>query len=269
MTNNEILQANLLDILFDGRNKEYGAYAIRRGYNHRMLVSLGLGLSVLFLLFFINTRTTGKTSNPDDLPKTVVQISQVDLSPDKKPVEALPAKPVKTVDPVQTIKNTTPLIVDDDVIEHTEVPDVATIADNISSTANSEGKPSDGTMIATPPATGDGGTALTVVDDPPPLPSSLPEFPGGFKALQEYLSRNLVTPDDLETGEKKIVRARFLVDKDGSVSSVEINVSGGNRFDKEVIRVCKRMPRWKPAIQNGVAVAMSYILPVTFIGVEQ
>lgn len=269
MTNNEILQANLLDILFDGRNKEYGAYAIRRGYNNRMLMALGIGLSGLFLLFFININHTSGNKDPLQKPPGI-QLTAVEVAPDKTekpPARTVPAKPAE---PVKTIKNTTPVLVKDNLIEHTEVPDVETIADNISSTANNEGKPSDGTMIATSSAAGGTGTALTVVDDPPPaLPSSLPEFPGGFKALQEYLSRNLATPDNLETGEKKIVRARFLVDKDGSVSSVEINVSGGSFFDREVIRVCKKMPRWKPAIQNGVAVAMSYILPVTFIGVEQ
>lgn len=50
---------------------------------------------------------------------------------------------------------------------------------------------------------------------------------------------------------------------------MEIVQTGGDMFDKEVVRVCKKMPRWKPAIQNGMHVPVSYVLPVTFIGTEQ
>jgi periplasmic protein TonB len=103
----------------------------------------------------------------------------------------------------------------------------------------------------------------------PILRNSSPEFPGGQEALMKFLSRNLDTPDELESGDKKMVRARFKVDVDGRVSLVEIVQTGGALFDKEVIRVCKKMPRWKPAIQNGEAVPMSYVLPVTFLGVDQ
>jgi protein TonB len=59
------------------------------------------------------------------------------------------------------------------------------------------------------------------------------------------------------------------VDKDGSVNTFEIVTSGGREFDNEVVRVCKKMPRWIPALQNGINVPVSYVLPVTFIGVEQ
>jgi len=67
----------------------------------------------------------------------------------------------------------------------------------------------------------------------------------------------------------RTVQIRFKVDKDGMVSTLEILASGGSEFDNEVARVCKKMPRWNPAIQNGINVPVSYVLPVTFIGVEQ
>jgi protein TonB len=101
------------------------------------------------------------------------------------------------------------------------------------------------------------------------LTNSNPEFPGGQEALMKFLFRHLNTPAELENDEKRMVKARFKVNPDGSVSLVEIVQSAGELFDKEVIRVCKKMPRWKPAIQNGVAVPMSYLLPVTFIRADQ
>jgi periplasmic protein TonB len=109
-----------------------------------------------------------------------------------------------------------------------------------------------------------------VKTEPPFLPEQAqPEFPGGPEALMRFLSRHLNTPEELESGQKKMVRARFKVDRDGTISLVEIEQSAGNSFDKEVIRVCKKMPRWKPAVQNGVPVPISYVLPVTFLGIDQ
>lgn len=269
MTNKEILQAHLLDILFDGRNKEYGAYAIRRGYNHRMLMALGIGLSVFLLLFLLDTCQTGAKTNAADISKGDLNLTAVQLLPDKLPELPKP-KPSssKPAEPVKTIRNTPPLIVPDDVIEHTEAPDVSTINDNVSSTVTSDGKPG-GVPADKPTGAGTGTTQTIVTEVPEPAPSFPPEFPGGLDALHRFLSKNLATPDNLETGEKKIVKARFTVDKDGSVSSVEIELSGGSFFDKEVIRVCKKMPKWKPAVQNGHPITVSYVLPVTFIGVEQ
>ena len=96
-----------------------------------------------------------------------------------------------------------------------------------------------------------------------------PEFPGGREAWTVFLNRHLQTPDYLEPGEKKLVLIRFFVDTDGAVNGFKVLQSGGAVFDDEVIRVLRKMPRWKPAIQNGHPVAVSFTQPVTFVGVEQ
>jgi len=96
-----------------------------------------------------------------------------------------------------------------------------------------------------------------------------PEFPGGTKAWANFLNRYLQTPADLEPGEKKTVLINFLVDADGSVTGFKVVQSGGNAFDNEVIRVLKKMPKWKPAMQNGHSVAVPFTQPVTFVGIEE
>ena len=96
-----------------------------------------------------------------------------------------------------------------------------------------------------------------------------PAFPGGQEALKQFISHNLNTPGILEDGERKVVQIRFKVDKDGTVNTFEIVTSGGGEFDREVVRVCKKMPRWIPAVQNGINVSVNYVLPVTFIGSEE
>ena len=121
-----------------------------------------------------------------------------------------------------------------------------------------------------PVETGNGNTTVITQTQPDFHANERePEFPGGSEGLKRFLAKNLTTPSDLEDGEKKTVHIRFKVDKDGSVNTFEIITSGGNEFDNEVVRVCKKMPRWIPALQNGINVPVSYVLPVTFIGVEQ
>jgi protein TonB len=96
-----------------------------------------------------------------------------------------------------------------------------------------------------------------------------PSFPGGPEALALFFSRTLSSPGDLQAGEKKLILVRFEVGADGSITRTEIIQSGGDTYDREVLRAFKRMPRWNPAIQNGTRVATSFTQPVTFIGEEQ
>ncbi len=66
-----------------------------------------------------------------------------------------------------------------------------------------------------------------------------------------------------------LFRVCYMVDLDGSISNIEVVQSGGDKYDKEVIRAFKKMPRWTPAIQNGHKVAVYFTQPVTFVGAEQ
>ena len=111
--------------------------------------------------------------------------------------------------------------------------------------------------------------ATTAEEKPFEPVERVPEFPGGMKAWTNFLSNNLETPSQLESGEKKTVMIRFKVATDGSVTGFEVVLSAGSVYDNEVIRVLKKMPKWKPAIQNGHIVATSFTQPVTFVGVEQ
>ena len=99
----------------------------------------------------------------------------------------------------------------------------------------------------------------------PCIPETFPQFPGGHIALVEYLSKNIKFP---KSKEKEDVRVRvvttFTVDKDGSITDAKIVRSQGEAFDNEALRVINGMPKWIPGMQNGKAVRVKYILPVTF-----
>ena len=110
------------------------------------------------------------------------------------------------------------------------------------------------------------GTGDSVVKEPeknaePPGPTRDPSFPGGSAAWLKFLQRILQAPEDVEPGKRIEVLIRFWVDIDGSVSRPEIIKSGGTAFDKEVMRVMKKMPKWEPALQAGRPIAVA--LPAT------
>jgi hypothetical protein len=89
-------------------------------------------------------------------------------------------------------------------------------------------------------------------------------FPGGHEALSEFLKNNLVWPDDEPDGDgKKIVVAKFLINPDGTATNFRIVNPTGTRFEREVIKVLKQMPKWEPHMENGVAVPISVTQPVT------
>jgi TonB family protein len=94
--------------------------------------------------------------------------------------------------------------------------------------------------------------------------SASPGFPGGNGVMQNFLNRNLKLQAALPTGEMKTAVVEFVVKADGSVNDLQIRQSAGDSFDSELIRILKRMPKWKPAIENGKLVDAVVTKPVTF-----
>lgn len=266
-----ILQTSFDDIIFEHRNKQYGAYALRNGYANRLLMALGTGMSLILLGAFI-FMNRDQSENGKPMPEREAMLVRTIEIPKDKPVEPVKPKaaaPQKAAPKTATVKFISQIKIEKEVKQ--EVVAVEDLDGKAIGEQNQAGKEADGTVIpetetkATGTGTGQGETAagadFTAVERGP-------EFPGGANALKKFLARNLSSPDNLEQGELKTVRVRFRVDKDGTVSSLEILASGGEDFDDEVVRVCRKMPKWIPAIQNGVNVPVSYILPVTFIGSE-
>jgi TonB family protein len=93
----------------------------------------------------------------------------------------------------------------------------------------------------------------------------MPSFPGGDRKLMEYLSENIRYPEELADAciQGRVI-VSFIVEKDGSISNVKVAKSLDPLLDKEAVRVVSGMPKWIPGRQNGVAVRVRYIIPVTF-----
>jgi protein TonB len=271
MTNNEILQASVLDIIFEHRNKDYGAYTLRKGYNHRLGTALGAAMLVIVLFVTASQLKNNRDSSiPVQKEKDEIVIRAIEMPKPKEPEPVKEVVKVKaTTKKIARAKFTAPKIVE---VVKDPIASVEDLKNKAVSTQNVVGDPEDKIVKEpVPPAqTGMGsGPSEPIQETEFVIHEREPEFPGGAEAMKKFLARYLTTPDALQAGEKKVVKIRFRVDKDGSVNTFEIVTSGGDSFDNEVVRVCRKMPKWMPAIQNGINVPVSYILPVTFIGVEE
>lgn len=277
MTTNQILQSSLLDIIFENRNKDYGAYALRKGYNNRLLLALAVGFFIS--LFFVIIGTSHKKKAKDivkaEMPGIVIrEINLPEKKIEKPKVEEAIAKlkAVKKILPkVAEVKFTSPPKITEVVKEPMTAID--NMEGKLTSDKNIDGDKVEKNIV--PPTVVESGEEIGPISGPS-QPEAIftvqerdPEFPGGQEGLMKFLRRYLSTPESLGKDEKKVVKIKFKIDADGSINTLEIVTSGGLKFDNEVVRVMKKMPKWVPALQNGINVPVNYMLPVTFIGVEE
>ena len=264
MTNNEILQADMLDILFEHRNKMYGAYALRRDYNHRLGIALAISLSVVLL--FMLSSFMKKKDNKDShfaLTRDSVIVRTYEIQKERQEEKA------KFKKQVQQIQSTNRIVIS---IEETNVKPQEEIAVANVGNENVKGDlPEDPNKnISTVPVPENNSDDKQKESKRDFLPrETAASFPGGEAAWLSFLKRYLQTPEELEAGQRVNVLVRFMIDIDGNVSGIEIIKSGGAAFDKEVLRVINKMPKWEPGIQNGHPVAVWFTIPVIFETPEQ
>jgi len=273
MKSNELMNPDFLDILFEKRNRDYGAYVIRRGYSQRLMKALGAALSLMLLFVLMNGRVKENLSAaPLSRKDPVVEIREITWKAEKP---GLPEKMNHSIKPAEkrsSEKFLSRIEIKPDNQVKEKLPEQQSLAGKIISDSTRDGTKGDEITLAKEiPAEKDGlGDPLPVQKEPGfSAEEKEPEFPGGPQALKRFLANNLARPSDLEDGEKKMVQIRFRVEKDGLVNHFEIITSGGNELDEEVRRVCRQMPRWIPARQNGINVPVHYLLPVTFVGAVQ
>jgi protein TonB len=269
MTNKQILQADLLDILFEHRNKLYGAYALRKTYSGRLMIALGSALALVFAFILMSLiKKNNDTGNNANNNEEMFIVKTYDI-PEEKPKE--PETPKEEIKPKKAISDYQPIVVVIDKDADTSLATIDDLNDSEIGNKKQDGEKDKGIVQDKSKSEGNGTTNYTEVQEKPQtfLPSRQPEFPGGTPAWLAFLQLYLQSPEGLEPGQRVEVQVRFWVDVDGSVSRPEIIRSGGATFDKEVLRVMKKMPRWQPALQNGNLIAVSYTQPVIFMGVEE
>lgn len=258
----------MLDIIFEHRNKAYGAYALRSEYDQRLRQAMLFSFTAIFLLGLGQWLHDHFTKQTIQLIDTEVVLKPSDEVHLKKPevVEPLPLEKKPQAQAINTVRNPEMKVVQDNqtrtdsLVENTQLQNAESgLATNTSSNALGA---TDGT-----------GTLPFAEPAPvPPVPSTpvriaevMPQFPGGEKALMKYLADNTRFPDYArEVGLGGKVISEFTVNEDGRISDIKILKSPSTVFDREVVRVVKTLPAFSPGMQQGRAVKVRYVLPFTF-----
>ena len=266
-----ILRSDALDILFENRNKQYGAYPLRREYPRRLLFAMG-GMAVLvaaFIAFMLQPKPPAQLQGPI----IVIPDFTPEPAPPPAPEPQAPPAPVPPSPPAATEQYVKPEIVPDE-LHKDPLPEMSDLENKIISTETIEGPASDGlTRPPQPENTGTGAAPIPPAKEEAPAiretAAVMPSFPGGLGALQRWLSKNLRPQDGLEPGQRIKVIARFVVDVNGNITGIRLTQTGGDPYDQEVLRVINKMPKWNPGRQNGETVAVWFNIPIIFTSPEE
>lgn len=274
MSKIDLIDNNWVELVFEGKNKEYGAYVLRKDTGKRNLQALGILLAIfLAIAIIVGVNIAVKSLAPKKVAITTdVELSQLAQKKEAKVERKEPVKvemeQQKVIEKVKSsVKFTAPEIKkDEDVKPEDELKSQDELAKTTTAIGSFDVKGND-------EAEGEVLKAKEIIAEEKPkeeekpldIAEVMPSFPGGDAELMKWLSKNIKYPAIAEeNGVQGRVIVRFAVGKDGAIHDPKVLRSVDPSLDKEALRVVKAMPRWIPGKQNGVAVAVYFTLPVTF-----
>ncbi len=272
MQNHQEVPATLEDIVFQNRNKSYGAYSLRTDYQNVIKKSLLIGVSV----FGLAVVTPMLWAKVDDREKIVVVANVIDIIEppleEVKPIEPVTPPPPKVEEvKVKMIDFRNFEIVDTDE-EIPPIPD----QDLLNTTDAKIGDKNQDGEVTEIPVDDPDAVKGKEVDMPVAVETEEkdkvflsveqnPEFAGGMNALIKFLQKNLHYPTPaVNANVSGKVYMQFVVGQDGAIRSVDVLKGIGFGCDEEAQRVVKLMPHWSPGRQSGRAVSVKFTLPISF-----
>ena len=259
---NNVVSPNRNEIVFSGRNQEYGAYEIRKNYTHTVALTIA-GVALGCVLLFGAKMLFDMKAAADAAKEARLDDTQIELTPppldEKEPPPPPPPPPPPVVETVKFV----PPVIKEDAREDEPPPPQEKLNDTQVATQTQEGNGDDNVVVPTETGTGpveEKVEIFTVVEE-------MPKFPGGDAELLKYIQKNVQYPQiEKEAGISGRCYIKFVIEADGGVSNVEIarGVTGGAALDKEAVRVVKSMPKWSIGKQNGRAVRVMMNLPINF-----
>ena len=271
MDNAQIAKASLNDIVFEGRNKAYGAYVLRRLYQRHVTRALIIATAIFSLLvFFPLIAQFLKDRLPKEEKKNLQENVLMDAPPldDTKPPppppppEAPPPPPPK----LTTIKFTPPVVKKDEEVKKEEVPDQEELKDKTVATVTVKGN-TDAPDLSELSGNGDKVVEEVVENKVYTYVEQMPELPGGggqgaiVAAIQKAVR---YPPMALRNQVEGRIFASFTVNPQGDVTDVKVVKGLGSGLDEETIRAIKTLPKFRPGKQNGRAVSVSFTVPITY-----
>ena len=269
-----------VEMVFAGKNKEYGAYQLRKGTSGRNIKSLLILVIAAALVggFLAWKVIEQKQAEEQQAYMEAMELAKLQKQAEKekkKPEKVQPKVEMKKEIPVarETQKFTAPVIKKDELVkEENQVKQMDQLDAKVAVGTKDEEGVKDRNIEAV-------RSDIAVATPPPPPPAPKPEvsnkvfevveempsFPGGQGALMSFLNSNIKYPVVAqENGVQGRVIVGFVVERDGSITDVKVMRSVDPSLDREAQRVVKAMPRWKPGKQNGSAVRVKYTVPVVF-----
>jgi periplasmic protein TonB len=241
------------EIIFANRNKDYGAYDLRKRYKSAASLSILGGVtlcSLPLILTFVFSPEPVKAKTDSGIFVVVQTDNLIDPA---KIVQPVPQKPATAPPQFRYVE---PKVVDDTMnLTNLMINDF--IKDSVTNNSAADNIDS---IVYSPPVTDEieESEPFTFVEEPP-------MFPGGNSALLKFIAENTIYPAEaLENGIQGKVFIKFAVSSDGSVKRLEIMRSVHPLLDEEAKRVVSTLPKWKPGRQNGKPVPVWFSVPVTF-----
>ena len=269
------------DLVFEGKNKDFGAYVIRtdspKRHNKAVLWTI-IGAIIFGMLAWGIVKTNQyleerRLAEQGEQEEVLIDMSQETEEPEEQQERLEQPKPeVLPEEVLKSVKVTELQIVEDDKVKK---EDEIKTQDELKETETAFGQKDN------EKGTEDRNVTRTlkeevVVEKPVEKKEEkkeeifrsveqMPQFPGGEAALMKYLQSHInYPPMAAENNVQGRVVVQFVVDKSGKVGEVKVVRSVDKDLDKEAVRVCKSLPKFTPGRQNGQAVSVWYTLPVTF-----
>ncbi|HEX8575681.1 MAG TPA: energy transducer TonB [Flavobacterium sp.] len=258
----DIFKGHWIDMIFEGRNKSYGAYELRKENPKTTMIALAIGASIFAGALALPLLDWKGTDKEDEEKVTLVDMKALPPPPEEVKPLTPPPPPPPPAPKIDEVKFVKPKVVKkEEVVE--EIKTIEDLKDKNVGTKDVKGR-DDGKILIDEPA-GEGPADSKIVEDNTIYNAVevKPEFPGGIQKFYAYVMKNFKSPEDEELNGKIIVQ--FVVEKDGSLTDIKVLRELGFGTGKEAIRVIKNSPKWKPGIQNGREVRVLYNLPITIV----
>ena len=273
MAENKSTTMTLDDIVFENRNKAYGAYDLRKVYRPTLTKSMLIG-GAIFVLAMLSPALISLIPNKEEeqfmQEIDLMKIPPPPIDPNEPPP---PPPPPIEVPKVATIKFLPPEVKKDEEVPEESPPPVVEELEKVAiADKTQEGDENAQEAIVAPEETAPVKEEVKVVEAAPveeqvfQVVEQNPEFPGGMAALGQYLGKNLKYP---AAASRANVSGRvfltFVVNTDGSIQDIQVLKGLGFGCDEEAQRVVKGMPKWNPGKQSGRNVRVKYNLPISFV----
>lgn len=268
---------NYADVLFEHRNKAYGAYVIRKEYSNNLIKSI-LTVSVLLFLPFLFLLTHHAVTKEKTVYDQVTKFEAVDyiFEETKQQFDEIAGvlqaanTPDNTFDP-RTAPLSNNFLEDNpypNEVPHQTVPETGATGNLPAGETTGTGTAATGTEpINTLPFAGAEPSSEAVVD----VPEVMPEFIGGENKMAQFLNDQINYPAiEREEGFEGKVYVQFIVNADGTIGEVEVVKSSGRKsIDREAVRVVKMMPNWIPGRYGDKPVKVRLNLPLDFVAADK